>query len=526
MNNRFIGLLVIFFLCFSLSARGYVLSETTVMQGKVRGLERDGLAYYMAIPYAEAPVGELRWKAPVPKTPWHNVYLATEAGAMPPQEHRSFPGRPGPKMSEDCLYVNVITPAKSVDEKLPVLVWIHGGGFITGSANQNDGSNFAKKGIVFVSVEYRTGALGFLAHPELSAENEKGISGNYGLLDMILALHWVQDNISAFGGDPSKVTIMGESAGAIAVSMLCASPLAKGLFRGAISESGGSFCPVDSVRNNNNGIRDVAGAEKYGVEFAKRIGASSLEELRKMDPSEWVGDAQSTGVGGFWPTVDGYVLPDDQYTMYEQGNYNDVNVLIGTNSDEGSMFVRPVSLEQYIADVRRDYGPYADKVLELYPASSDEETMGAQADIFRETAFAWPTYIWAVLQQKTGKGHVYLYYFDQFDSTPRNWGGRQVVSRGAGHASEMQYVFATPWGPFKPEDQKVSDAMHSYWVNFIKYGDPNGEGLDNWPIYDQNSKSVMFFKNGTSLIETPHLPQLQLMEDFYSWKRNQWKNNN
>lgn len=513
-------------MCCTFSAHGQALSETVVKQGKVRGLEKDGMAYYMAIPYGEAPVGELRWKAPVPKSAWTGVFVATETGAMPPQEVRSFPGRPGPKVSEDCLYVNVITPAKTKKDALPVLVWIHGGGFITGSANQNDGSNFAKNGIVFVSIEYRTGALGFLAHPELSAENEKGISGNYGLMDMILALEWVQDNIAAFGGDPAKVTIMGESAGAIAVSMLCSSPLAKGLFRGAISESGGSFCPVDSVRTNNNGIRDVAGAEKYGLEFAERIGASSLAELRKMDPAAWVGDTQSTGVGGFWPTVDGYVLPDDQYTMYSEGNYNDVNVLVGTNSDEGSMFVRPVSLEQYISDVRRDYGPFADRILELYPASNDEQTMGAQADIFRETAFAWPSYIWAVLQQKTGKGKIYMYYFDQFDATPRNWGGREVVSRGAGHASEMQYVFATPWRPFGPEDQKVSDAMHHYWINFIKSGDPNGEGLDHWPVYEENGRTVMYLKNGTSLIETPNMPQLQLMEDFYKWKRNEWKKNN
>ena len=501
------------------------ITETKVEQGKVAGFEQNGMGYFKAIPYAEAPTGELRWKAPVPKKPWTGTFQATEDGPMPPQKTFSRPGRPGPKVSEDCLFINIITPAKNADEKLPVLAWIHGGGFATGGANQNDGTNFAKQGIVFASIEYRTGTLGFLAHPELSAENERGISGNYGLLDMIEALKWIQNNIAAFGGDPSKVTIMGESAGAIAVSMLCSSPLAKGLFRGAISESGGSFCPVDSVRNNNNGIRDMKGAEAYGMELMKRFGASSLAELRAMDFEAWIGDPQSTNVGGLWPVVDGYVLPDDQYTMYAEGNYNDVNCLIGTNSDEGAMFSRPTTVALYEEEIRRNYGPFADRMLEMYPASTDEETFGALSDIFRETAFAWPTYAWAKLQNKTGKGKIYMYYFDQFNENGGfpGPGGQRRKPRGANHAAEMQYVFATPWGPFAPEDQKVSDAMHKYWGNFIKYGDPNGEGLDEWPVYDENGKTVMFFKNGTSLIETPNMPQLQLMEEFFEWKRNDWK---
>ena len=501
------------------------ITKTEVKQGKVEGFLNNDMGYFKAIPYAEAPVGELRWKAPVPKKPWTGTFKATENGPMPPQRAFSRPGQPGPKISEDCLYLNIITPAKTVKDKLPVLVWIHGGGFITGSANQNDGTNFAKQGIVFASIEYRTGALGFLAHPELSAENKKGISGNYGLMDMILALEWIQDNIAAFGGDPKKVTIMGESAGAIAVSMLCSSPLAKGLFRGAISESGGSFCPVDSVRTNNNGIRDIKGAEQFGIEFMKRIGASSLTELRTMDPEKWVGDEPSIGVGGFWPTVDGYVLPDDQYTMYAEGNYNDVNCLIGTNSDEGAMFSRPTTVAAYEEGVRKDFGPYADKILAMYPAANDEATFGALSDIFRETAFAWPTYVWAKLQQQTGKGKIYMYYFDQFNENGGfpGPGGQRRKPRGANHAAEMSYVFATPWGPFSPEDQKVSDAMHKYWGNFVKYGDPNGEGLDKWPVYNEKEATVMFFKNGTKLIDTPNMPQLQLMEEYFKWKREDWK---
>ena len=499
------------------------LTLVKVKQGKVQGKVERGIGTFMGIPFAESPEGELRWKAPVPKKAWKGVFVATEAAGMPPQQTRTWPGAPAPKVTEDCLYLNIQTPAESAKEKLPVLVWIHGGGFITGDANSNDGTSFAKQGIVYVSLSYRTGALGFLSLPELSAENARGISGNYGLLDMIEGLKWVKENIAAFGGDPSKVTIMGESAGAIAVSMLCASPLAKGLFRGAISESGGSFCPVDAVRVDNNGIRDVQGSEQYGLDWMKRIGVSSLTELRKTPWETLVSDEQSGGVGGFWPTVDGYVLPDDQYKMYEAGNYNDVNVLIGTNSDEGAMFCRPTQLAKYQADIRAEYGPFADRMLELYPATTDEETFGALSDIFRETAFSWPTWAWANLQNKTGKGKVYLYYFDQFDPNRPMFGGPNAPKpRGANHASELSYVFASSWGrPFQGGDKVVSDAMNHYWGNFVKTGDPNGDGLDTWPLYKDGEKTVMFFKNGTALIDTPNKPQLELMEEYFAWKRQQ-----
>ncbi len=496
------------------------LTRTDVKAGTVQGFEKNGLGYFNAIPFAEPPVGELRWKAPVPLKKWDGVLRAVDFGAMPPQQAMRWPGAPEPNVSEDCLYLNVITPASRKGEGLPVLVWIHGGGFITGDANSNEGDNFARNGIVFVSISYRTGALGFLSTGELSRESERGISGNYGLLDMIEALKWVKDNITAFGGDPSKVTIMGESAGAIAVSMLCASPLAKGLFRGAISESGGSFCPVDSVRVDNNGIRDLRGSEKFGEAFMRRIGVSSLSEMRKTHWDKWVGDAISTGVGGFWPTVDGYVLPDDQYKMYEQGNYNDVDILIGTNSDEGAMFCRPATVREYEVLVRKAYGPFADRILSQYPAKTDAQTFDALSDLFRETAFAWPTYAWANLQKKTGKGRVFMYYFDQFDpERPLFSRPGAPKPRGANHATELPYVFGHPWVPFSPSEKKVSDAMIAYWSNFVKYGDPNSEGLPRWPEYAPEGPNVMFFKDGTSLISQPNREKVELMEEFFRYKR-------
>ena len=497
-----------------------LITEAKVAQGQVKGTVENGLGTFKAIPFAEAPVGELRWKAPVPKKPWDGVFEATVAGGMPPQPVFSWPGAPTPNITEDCLHLNIQTPATSTKDKLPVLVWIHGGGFTTGDAN-SDGAKFARQGIVYVSLGYRLGALGFLSLPELSQENERGISGNYGLLDMIEGLKWVHENIAQFGGDPAKVTIMGESAGAIAVSMLCASPLAKGLFRGAISESGGSFCPVDDERVDNNGIRNMRGSEEYGVEWMKRIGATSLAQLREMSWEKWINDGPSNAVGGVWPCVDGYVIPDDQYKMYLAGNYNDVNVLMGTNSDEGNMFVRATELAKYQADIRAEYGPFAQRMLEAYPAADDAQTHDALADIFRETAFAWPTWAWANLQNKTGKGKVYMYYFDQVQEQRGRGGQPAPKVRGANHASEIPYVYGASWGrPFRGGDKAVSDAMNRYWTNFVKTGDPNGEGVDPWPVYKDGEKTVMYFKDGTSLIETPNKVQLQVMEDYFAWKRN------
>ena len=496
-----------------------VITEVKVKQGVIQGFEDRGVGSFLGIPFAEAPVGDLRWKAPVPKKKWDGVFDATHKPGMPPQPVKPRPGQPEPNLTEDCLYLNIQTPATSRKDKLPVLFWIHGGGFGTGDGN-TDGITFASKGIVYVSVSYRVGALGFMALPELSAENPRGVSGNYGLLDMIEALKWVKENIAQFGGDPAKVTIMGESAGAIAVSMLCASPLAKGLFRGAISESGGSFCPVDSVRTNQNGLRDLARAEQFGIGFMRRMGASSLAELRAMDWQNWMDDALTNSISGFWPTVDGYVLPDDQYRMYEAGNYNDVNVLIGTNSDEGVGFLPMTTLEQFRADVKAEYGPFAEIVLELYPASTDNEAYNAVSDMFRENAFAWHTWAWANLQRKTGKGKVFLYYFDQYDPEhPLSAGPSGPFSHGAVHASELPYVFGPEGRSYEGGDLAVSQAMNAYWVNFVKTGDPNGEGLTLWPVYEDGAETVMQFKDGTALIAVPNRPQLELADGYFARRR-------
>jgi para-nitrobenzyl esterase len=521
-------LLFLFFLSAGMTAGAATkpLLKTRVAQGKISGVLENGYAAYKGIPYAVPPVGELRWKSPVPAKPWKGTYKANAFKASPCQPHD--PNQPKnaqkKRYSEDCLYLNVFTPATKVNEKLPVMVWIHGGGFITGSAAQVPADNYVKQGIVFVSIEYRLGALGFLALPELSAESKTGTSGNYGMQDQILALRWIHDNIAAFGGDPDKVTIFGESAGAISVSMLCASPEAKGLFRGAISQSGGSFCPVDSIRIDNNGIRDQRGAMDHGVDFMHRMGANNLAELRKMDADKLVNDKATTGVGGFWPCVDGQVIVDDQYKLYDKGQFNDVNIIVGTNSDEGTMFCRPMKVTDYQSLMRKTYGPWADRVLQLYPATTDEETFYALSDEFRETAFAWPSFAWANLQTRQGKSKVYMYYFDQMQHF--NWAGPGLKIRGAGHASDLDYIFYPFFGAkdMTAGEKEQAKVMRQYWINFVKTGNPNGGDLPVWPLYNRDRRTVMHFKDDKiDIINVPNREKLEFWEDFYTWKRNNWK---
>lgn len=495
-------------LAFAATANAQVL-RTTVAQGEIEGDLENGFALYKAIPYAEAPVGNLRWKSPVPKAPWQGVYHAENWGSRPPQQ--TDPNQNGNEigMSEDCLYLCVMTPAKTSDERLPVFVNIHGGAFVTGSyAGGNEA--YCKEGIVYCSIAYRLGVLGFMAHPELSKENG-GISGNYGIQDQILALQWIHDNIAAFGGDPDKITIAGESAGGISVSMLCASPRCKGLFRGAISESGGSFWPVGTSRAGNTHILTSQAAEPAGLAFQQKLGCKNLKQLRKLSFEQLISQVQ---MEDFWPVVDGVNILDDQYKLYQQGNYNDVNVLIGSNSDEGALFVYHMPLDAYRANLTKSYGTWADRFAEAYPASNDAEAVFATADIFRDGSFAWPTYAWANLQSANGKGQVYLYYFDQDSEntifrSPRG---------GAIHVAEMPFCYPgmrLGSGGMTETDLHMQQIMSRYWINFTKTGNPNGEALPYWAPYKEGTATVMNIRNGFRLTEVPNLQQLKLFEEFF-----------
>ena len=498
------------------NAMGQALLKTHVETGDLEGIADDGLAVYKAIPYAAPPVGDLRWREPQPAKPWQGVLKAEDFGPWPPQPSRRDGSHP--KMSEDCLYLGIATPAKSTADRLPVMVWIHGGGFQTEHYGGDLWKHLARRGVVIVSVEYRTGALGFMAHPELTKESKNGHSGNYGLLDQIFALQWVQRNIANFGGDPSKVTIFGESAGAISCSILCASPLAKGLFRAAISQSGGSFAPW------TDGFRSIAtnasqkGAEQQGLAFQKHLKKKSLKQLRKMDALELCGD--NVGFGGFWPCVDGYVITDDQYRLYERGEYNDVPVIVMTNSDEGALFSHSIKPEVYQQTARALFGPFADEALKLYPGNTEDEAFHGNGDAFRDLGFAWPSYAWASLQNKTGKHPAYSAFLAQpstrsFSGYPRR--------RGVAHADDILYLngeFLTQPGKY-PAESALAEIIQQYWVNFAKTGNPNGKGLPYWPAFDETKPTTMQFSNGASLIMMPNKEQIHFVDKYYQWQREQ-----
>ena len=492
------------------------LMRTHVETGEVEGILDGGdLAVYRAIPYAAPPVGDLRWKAPQPAQPWEGVRVCDKFGPLPPQPTRQ--GRTADMMSEDCLYLGIATPAKSATDRLPVMVWIHGGGFQSEWYGGDLWTSLARRGVVIVSIEYRTGALGFMAHPELTKESPDGHSGNYGLLDQIYALQWVQRNIKNFGGDPSKVTIFGESAGAISCSMLCASPLAKGLFRAAISHSGGSFAPWRDQPRTLGLDASQKGAELQGMAFQKHLKKKNIKQMRKMSAMELCDG--NVGFEGFWPCVDGYVICDDQYRLYERGEYNDVPVIVMTNSDEGALFSPGnIKAEDYRKTVASIFGDFADEALKVYPGNTEDEAWHGFGDAFRDMGFAWPSYAWVSLQAKTGKSAAYAAYLAQpstrsFSQDPRR--------KGVAHADDIMYLnneFLSQPDKY-PHEAAVSEILQQYWVNFAKTGNPNGTGLPYWPTFDESKPTTMQFSNGASLIMVPNRKQIDFVDRFYKAKR-------
>ncbi len=504
---------LLFLLC--LPAVGQVL-KARVTGGEVEGAAAGGIAEFKGIPFAAPPVGKLRWQKPQPVVPWSGTREAKgyAPGCVQDAAMLQFIGAP-PGVSEDCLYLNVWTPAKTARERLPVMVWIYGGGFAAGTTSSPvyAGTHLAEQGVVVVSVAYRVGPFGFLAHPELSRESGKG-SGNYGLQDMIAGLKWVQDNIAAFGGDKSNVTVFGESAGGIAVSMLGVSPYAKGLFAKAISESGGSFAPPRATEGGG-GVPTLAAAEARGERFFKDLGVASLAAARALT-TEQISKALPPGLGGgFWPVADRDVIPGDQYVLYGEGRFNDTPVLIGTNSDEGALFVRGgVTVASFEQQIRSGYGERADEILAAYPHATDAEALIAARNVARDSTFAWSTWAWARLQSTKGKGPAYIYYFDHRTPTSPN---------GATHAAELQYVFRTlgsqGTGAPRPEDTATSELMSSYWVNFAKTGDPNGPGLPRWPKFTEQDQQAMVFDEAPGARPLPNMRELKAMDDYFAWLR-------
>ena len=507
-NIIFLMVVVLFVSCTSLIGQ---TEKVKVEGGWIQGTVENGLTIFRGIPFAAPPIGELRWRAPQPVEKWDGIKQTTEFAPAPMQG-----GNPPSGKSEDCLYLNIWTPAKSTKEKIPVMVYIYGGGFSGGNTSDPwvSGENLAKKGVVFVNIAYRVGPLGFLAHPELSAENPNGASGNYGLLDQIAALKWIKKNIAAFGGDSDKVTIFGESAGGISVSMLCASPLAKGLFRGAISQSGGSFGPTRPTMYPGENMKTLQQAEAEGKEYILKAGAISVAELRKTDaeklPMGW-------GLGSSWPIIDGYVIPNDQYKLYQTGKYNDVPVIIGYNSDEGLSFLPEKTPKEFTEAVKIRYGKFADALLKAYPLGENSIPKTAR-DLTRDAAFGWHNWAWARLQSETGKSKVYYYYFDQHPDYPK---GSPNYGHGSPHAQDVSYVFqhidsANP--QTTKSDLEISEAMSDYWINFVKYGNPNGEGVPFWHAFDNAKPEVMYFSSTPHTGPVPSQKSLEVLDSYFKWR--------
>ena len=498
------------------------IQTVKVTGGEVQGVVTEGISVFKGIPFAAPPVGDLRWKAPAPLKPWTGAKKADTFGPACMQASGAM-GNTAP-VSEDCLYLNVWTPAKKPGEKIPVIVWIYGGGFSGGSTStpMYDGAGFAKKGVILVSVAYRVGPFGFLAHPELSRESGRG-SGVYGLEDMIAGLKWVKMNIARFGGDPAKVTIFGHSAGGMAVNMLAASPATKGLFHGAICMSGGSFAPLQTSEQGGLGlgIPALKLAESTGEDFLKKLGAADIKAARAL-PAEQIQKniGGGMGVGGFRPAADGYVIPSDLYSIYQARRFNDTPVLVGNTSDEfGSFGGRgpTITAAGFEKQIRSQYGPHADAILSVYPHSTDAEAAKSQKGLSRESTFSWSTWTWARMQTKQGKGKAYIYYYDH----------HAPEADGSGHGSDVPYAFQTlsggRGGAPKPEDIKLSEIISSYWVNFAKTGNPNGPGLPKWPAFSENDQQAMVFEATPSAKPVPNLDKIKKFDSYISWRREEAK---
>jgi para-nitrobenzyl esterase len=461
-----------------------------IASGKVEIPEKDeaGVRSFKGLPYAAPPINALRWNAPQPPEHWSGVRAVNRFGFNAPQKILFDDIDPfAIGVSEDCLYLNVWTPART-GERLPVFFWIHGGGFAVGSGSEPryDGSNLAKHGVVVVTVNTRLNALGFLAHPDLTKET--GSSGNFAMLDLIAALRWVKSNIEKFGGDPDMVTIGGESAGSMFVSLLMSSPLAKGLFHRAIGESGAWFPSPERP------MRNLAEAEQLGLAFAAKLGAKSAAELRAL-PVEKILDA-SPGLG-FWPITDGHVMPAHPPEIFEKGEQADVPLLAGWNKDEGFNFdlsawdiFKGVAFEKIVASLFPDH---AALVLQHYASPRD---LGGDLVINHST------WAWLEAQRKTAKSDVFRYRFDRAPKTPKGWFA-DGAKAGAFHSCEILYVFnnlnAFPW-LVDEHDQQVADLMSGYWLNFIKTGTPNGNGLPHWPSYREDPRPVMVLDTRTKVV--------------------------
>ncbi len=496
------------------------LQQVRTANGIVEGvLEPSGVYSFKGIPFAAPPVGKFRWREPQPVKNWTGILKANAFGPRAMQTNifgdMNFRSN---GTSEDCLYLNIWTPAKKANEKLPVLVYFYGGGFVAGDGSEPryDGESMAQKGIVALTVNYRLGVFGFFAHPELSKESPNKSSGNYGLLDQSAALKWVRENIAAFGGDPSRVTIAGESAGSISVSAQMASPLSKDLISAAIGESGSLLGALSAVPLDK--------AEQTGVQFARTVGADNLEKLRSLPADTLLSSSMKFGPFRFAMTIDGYFFPKSPYAIYESGEQAHVPLLVGWNNEE--MNYRAImgndkpTVENFKKTVNKLYGNKAEEVLKLYAPSNDDEVEEVATALAGDRFIAFSTWKWADLHAQTGDQPVYRYLYERprpemvpemGDASPGLAGGvqrgqqRMPPSKGAVHSAEIEYAMGNLSSnkvyAWTEEDYKVSKIMQEYFANFIRNHNPNGNDLPQWPVYKNDKEAPVMHINVNTRVE-------------------------
>jgi len=478
--------------------------------------DADGIRAWKGLPYAAPPVGALRWKPPAPVVAWKGERATDRFGpncAQPKVYDDIDPYTPS--MSEDCLYLNVWSPAKT-REALPVFFWIHGGGYGAGSGAEprHDGVALAKKGVVVVTINYRLGAFGFLAHPALTRESPHRASGDQALADMIAALRWVQANIALLGGDPDRVTIAGESAGSDAVSRLMASPQAKGLFHQAIGESGSAFGTLGRDET-------LAMGEANGLALGRDLGGDSLAAMRRRSTEQILAAVTApTARLAFRPILDGWILPSSAAEIFAAGRQSDVPLLVGWNRDEGSLLEGGVFAGRTLPEaLKLTFGDRAAEAAKLYPHETPDQMVRSRINFAGDAWMGLPTWSWAVAQTRTGKAPVYAFRFDHAPKTPDGWfgEGNRGKSLGAFHSAEIVYVFNHPdnggaWS-VDDTDRRVADVMSSYWANFVKTGDPNGPGLPVWPVYDPAGDArKLIIDADTRVIADDDQPRLKFLQ--------------
>jgi para-nitrobenzyl esterase len=491
-------------LMLGISAAGHADSLVVkTAQGRVHGklINEGKVRAFLGIPYAAPPVGDLRWKAPQPPAKWTGVRDATTFTARCPQwpiwaDYIFLDSGP----SEDCLHLNVYSPATANSaSRLPVMFWIHGGGYAAGAGSEPRYTNslLPLHGVVLVTIDYRMGVFGFLASEDLVREGG-GSAGNYGLMDMVAALRWVKRNIAQFGGDPSNVTIFGESAGSFAVSTLMAVPEAQGMFAKAIGESGADF-------NGVIGTSTLAERAKRDQAWVDSLGVKSLAELRAMPMDKLLDEAKKRGVVGFTPVVDGRFLPESVAKIYAAGKQAHVPLLAGWNRDErAGTLSKGMTAEKWKAFASEHYGGHAEEFLKAYPADSDEEAVRSADNYTTDQFIAFGTWRWIEAQVKTGDAPVYRYHFE----LPAPPSEMHPEGKYAWHSDDLEYVFGTldvrRGSVWRPEDRRLSEEMMEYWTNFAKTGDPNGPGLPEWPRYDKTADVLHLGAASTASPDTTH----------------------